>query len=228
MCAQLWVPAASPIRPPRCRRLPGPAPARPPVPGCARTRQAAGIGDRRPERAEPPPAPPAPAWGAPALPLRAGPCWACSMRRREPGSLGARIGSPCFLCGRGGAKEAGGAGRQSAPCSAPPPSRAAAAPQDAGQSGAGGGSSAVTPSLRAYWELYQEIQFRERRGRRREGQRRSGRGKASQTGRSAPESLKPERDKQPIRNFSGRCHPGEQPKNHHHPNSDVSYKKLET
>lgn len=36
------------------------------------------------------------------------------------------------------------------------------------------------------------------------------------------------RKREPIRNFSGNCHPGEQPENHHHPNSDVSYKKLET
>lgn len=91
------------------------------------------------------------AWRAPAFSSRAGSCWACSVRLLEPGSPGARIGSPGFRVCRGGAEEGRLGDSQ---CLVPRPLPRAQlrppAPQDAGQSGAGGGARAVTPSLWAY------------------------------------------------------------------------------
>ena len=115
-------PPASPNRPLRCPRLSDlrshapPASGAAPIRATAGTRPLAAQTSRRPAvlmRA-------ASAWasGAPPLPSRARPCWACSVRLLEPGSRAARIGSPGFRGCRGGhwGREAG---RQSAPCFSP-------------------------------------------------------------------------------------------------------------
>ena len=99
-------PPASPNRPLRCPRLSDlrshapPASGAAPIRATAGTRPLAAQTSRRPAvlmRA-------ASAWasGAPPLPSRARPCWACSVRLLEPGSRAARIGSPGFRGCRGG------------------------------------------------------------------------------------------------------------------------------
>lgn len=114
---------------------------------------------------------------APELPSHPG-CWPLPgmlSARPENSSPGTGIVPPGFrgcrgALGRGRLKTVSALFRAPSRSPLQPP-----ALQDAGQSGPGGGASVVTPSLWAYWELYQEIQFRERRerrGRRRGGQKR--------------------------------------------------------
>lgn len=197
-------PATLPRRPEpshhRCPAVARPAPHRAsPQPGSRAVRAAA-----------------ARAWGAPAFPSRAGPCWACSVRLLEPGSPGAGISSPGFRGCRGGAEEGRLGDSQ---CLVPRPLPRAGlrppAPQDAGQSGAGGGARPVTPSLWAYWELYQEIQFREERGEG-EGERGRGEGREREHARQegAPQSLRSTKeitDQEFFGQLSSRRAAGDQP-----------------
>lgn len=193
------------IRPPLCRRLPGSAPARPACPlhcpyrgspDCRGSAFAALNGrEQPPAPLAPATAGSAPAGGAPALLLRAGPCWACSVRLLEAGSPGAGISSPCFCSCRGGAEEGRLGDSQSLVlCPLPrvrlrPPHRKMRANQ-----GRGAGLVPSRPPSGLIESYIKKFSSEERRGRRREGQRRSERGRASKTGRSALESLKHERD----------------------------------
>ena len=187
-------PPASPNRPLRCPRLSDlrshapPASGAAPIRATAGTRPLAAQTSRRPAvlmRA-------ASAWasGAPPLPSRARPCWACSVRLLEPGSRAARIGSPGFRGCRGGTGE-GRLGDSQRPVSLPAAAARTARFGPIRGRRRGFGRHALPLGL-----LRVISRNSVQRGRRREGQRQRERGRACQTGRSALESQKHSRDNQ--------------------------------
>lgn len=234
--AQIRVPSASPVSARRGargsldRRPPAPRPPGPPSPRPRQRphRQAAGIGDRRPERAEPPPAPPAAAQarGCPLPPSRR-PCRACSVRRRDPALPGPGSLLRVFAAAAGAPRRGAGGGETvSAPRGAPSLARGrrtAGCGPIRGRGRAGGRHALPPGLLRVISRNSVRSEERQERGAGRSGSR-----GASQTGRSAPGSLPPHRDEHPVGNSAGRRHPGGQPKNPRRPNSAVSCQKLET